>query len=300
MASIRTPGRTIAEDAAPQAETSASCPNCGQQFSGRYCSGCGEKRVEGSDYSLKNFLGEAFNILTSVESNFFRTFAALITKPGRLTAEYFAGRRKSYLKPLQLFLFCNVIFFFAQSYTGFNSLTTPLYVHTHMLPYSRTARALVERRLVERNISYEDYRARFDAAIENQAKSLVVVMVPLFALALHALYWRSRRYYVEHLVFATHFYAFFLLLVPAMQTVLTLALRGARALGFRLPAYNADDFYTIILLLICGFYLLKALRAAYGQGRTATFLKCLVLAACIIGVLQLYRFILFFTTFYST
>ncbi|HEY0101114.1 MAG TPA: hypothetical protein VGB76_19470 [Pyrinomonadaceae bacterium] len=42
-----------------------------------------------------------------------------------------------------------------------------------------------------------------------------------------------------------------------------------------------------------------ALGGVYGQGKAATALKCLALVGCIIGVLQLYRFILFFTTFYT-
>ncbi|HEX8130581.1 MAG TPA: DUF3667 domain-containing protein [Pyrinomonadaceae bacterium] len=174
------------------------CPNCGEELRGRYCSNCGEKSLEGVDYSLGRFLGEAFNILTNFESNVFRSFKDLLLHPGRLTAAYFRGRRKSYLKPLQLFVFCNIIFFFAQSYTGFSSLTTPLYVHLNMLPYSQQARTMVERELQERKITYDEYRPRFDAAIDGQAKTLVIVFVPLFALLLHALYWRKRRYYVEH------------------------------------------------------------------------------------------------------
>jgi hypothetical protein len=225
---------------------------------------------------------------------------ALLKRPGWLTAEHFKGRRKSYLKPLQLFIFCNVIFFFAQSYVGFNSLTTPLYVHLHMLPYSRLARHMVDGELQKGQIAYDAYRPRFDAAIEGQAKTLVIVMVPLFALGMQLLYLRRGRYYVEHLVFSTHFFAFFLLVIAAMHAGLYLVFRSQRIFGFKLPsAFQSDDFATFVLLSICGAYLLIALGRVYGQGKTATALKCLALVAAIIGVLQLYRFILFFTTFYT-
>ncbi|HEV7902359.1 MAG TPA: DUF3667 domain-containing protein [Pyrinomonadaceae bacterium] len=277
----------------------AACPNCGAQFSGRYCSNCGERRVAGEDYSLGRFLHEAFNILTSVESNLFRSFAALLTRPGRLTAEYFRGRRKSYLKPLQLFVFCNVIFFFAHSYLGFNSLTTPLYVHLNMLPHSRLARHLVDSELRARNLTYEQYRPRFDAAIEGQAKTLVIVMVPLYALLLQAFYWRTRRYYVEHLVFSLHFFAFLLLLLAGLHALMFVGWRIRRVFGFDLSSLQNDDFATLLMLSLCGTYLFFALRRAYGQGRTRTALKCLALTLCIIAVIQLYRFILFFTTFYT-
>jgi hypothetical protein len=286
----------VGATSAARVEAGDTCPNCGDKFSGRFCSNCGERRIAGEDYSLRRFLGEAFNILTSFESNFFRSFATLITRPGKLTAEYFRGRRKSYLKPLQLFVFCNVIFFFAHSYIGFNSLTTPLYVHLNMVPHSRLARHMVDSELRARNMTYDEYRPRFDAAIEGQAKTLVIVMVPLYALALQLFYWRTRRYYVEHLVFSLHFFAFLLLLIAAMHAALFVAWRF---LGLRLSMLQSDNFVTLLMLSICGAYLLFALRRAYRQGKTLTILKCLALCLSIIVVIQLYRFILFFTTFYT-
>lgn len=284
----------------PRDEVDAACPNCGEKFRGRFCSNCGDERIVGADYSLRRFLGEAFNILTSVESNLFRSFATLITGPGRLTAEYFKGRRKSYLKPLQLFVFCNVIFFFVQSYAGFNSLTTPLYVHLNMLPYSRQARAMVERELQERKITYDEYRPHFDAAIGGQAKTLVIMLVPIFALPLLAFYWRARRYYVEHLVFSTHFFAFFLLFLPVLHLALLALVRGSFAAGLKIPAlFRNDTFLTLLMLFICGIYLWLAQRRVYGEGKTLTTIKCVALVACIMVGIQLYRLILFFTTFYS-
>lgn len=290
---------TAAPPPPPRAEIDAPCPNCGDKFQGRFCSGCGEKRTVGEDYSLRRFLGEAFNILTSVESNLFRSFATLIRRPGQLTVEYFKGRRKSFLKPLQLFVFCNVIFFFAQSSVGFNSLTTPLYVHLNMLPHSALARRMVDGELRRRGIAYDDYYPRFDAAIGGQAKTLVIVMVPLFALAMQCLYWRRRRYYAEHLVFSTHFFAFLLLLIPAMYVLIVLGWRGLRAVGITPHLLQSDSFVSIVMMFICGTYLMIALNRVYGQGKLVTALKCFALVFCLLVVVQLYRFILFFTTFYT-
>jgi hypothetical protein len=280
-------------------EVDAACPNCGENFRSRFCPNCGERRIAGEDYSLRRFLGEAFNILTSFESNLFRSFATLITRPGKLTAEYFRGRRKSYLKPLQLFVFCNVIFFFAHSYFGFNSLTTPLYVHLNMLPHSRLARHMVDSELRARNMTYDEYRPRFDAAIEGQAKTLVIVMVPLYALVLQLFYWRTRRYYVEHIVFSLHLFSFLLLLIAGMHGALFVAWRARHIFGLDVSLLQSDNFVTLLMLSIFGTYLLFALRRAYRQGKTLAIFKCLALCLSIIPVIQLYRFILFFTTFYT-
>ncbi|MDX6385520.1 MAG: hypothetical protein QOK48_3093, partial [Blastocatellia bacterium] len=208
--------------AARAEDLAARCPSCGHESPGRFCAACGEDKRRNRNYSLFGHLGEAFKVVTNIESGFFRTFRALIAKPGLLTAEYFAGRRKLYLTPLQLFLFCNIIFFFVQSYTRFNTLSTPLYVHLYQLPYSGFARQRVSKVLLTRGTPYKEYEARFNATIENQAKTLVVLMSPMFALLLMVLYWRPQRYFVEHLVFSIHFFSGFLLLLSANLLLNTL------------------------------------------------------------------------------
>ena len=93
----------------------AACPECGASVAERFCTRCGEKRVEERDYSLRHYLAEALNVFANLESPIPRSFFALVFRPGLLTAEYLAGRRKRYLKPLQIFVFCNLLFFFALS-----------------------------------------------------------------------------------------------------------------------------------------------------------------------------------------
>jgi len=277
----------------------ANCPSCGQGSTGRFCSACGEEKGRRGNYSLLGHLGETLKVVTNFESGIFRSFATLITRPGLLTSEYFAGRRKPYLKPLQIFLFCNIAFFFVQSYTEFRTLSTPLSVHTRLLPYSAYARAKVDKAVLEKRTTLREYAARFDAIIENQAKTLVFLMIPMFALLMQALYWRSGRYFVEHLVFSTHFYSFYLLLLSSTLILSTVAFSIARRITHNLGAFQSDLLYTTIMLLSCVIYLLPALRRVYGQGWVVTVIKCVILTASIMVVLQLYRFFLFFTAFSS-
>ena len=274
------------------------CPSCGHSSDGQFCSVCGEDKRRTKNYSLVGHLGEAFKVVTNIESGFFRSFRTLITRPGLLTTEYFAGRRKIYLKPLQLFLFCNIIFFFVQSYTRFNTLSTPLYVHTQQLPYSRYARAKVNKVIAERGISFKEYQARFDATIESQSKTLVILMIPMFAVLLQALYWRAGRYFVEHLVFSIHFFSCFLLLLSADLLLVTAIARLARRVTGLAAIFDSDHWSTVVLLAACLGYLLVAVRRVYKQGWVNTVLKCAVLIAGIMFVVQLYRLCLFFTAFY--
>jgi hypothetical protein len=284
--------------AAPPEQPTVRCPSCGHSSDGQFCSVCGEDKRRIKNYSLVGHLGEAFKVVTNIESGFFRSFRTLITRPGLLTAEYFAGRRKLYLKPLQLFLFCNIIFFFVQSYTRFNTLSTPLYVHIQQLPYSHYARAKVAKVIAERGVSFKEYQARFDATIESQSKTLIILMIPMFAVLLQALYWRAGRYFVEHLVFSIHFFSCFLLLLSADLLLMTAIARLARRVTALAAIFDSDHWSTVLLLAACLGYLLVAVRRVYKQGWVNTVLKCVVLIAGIMFVVQLYRLCLFFTAFY--
>jgi hypothetical protein len=125
------------------ADSGVLCVSCGEVRTGRFCSHCGEKAVEEGDYAVRTFVRDTIHGLTSTESNTWRSFLTLITRPGQITADYLAGRRVRYLKPLQLFLFCNVIFFFSQAYFPINTFTTPLFVHLYRVPYSPIVRPMV-------------------------------------------------------------------------------------------------------------------------------------------------------------
>jgi hypothetical protein len=293
--------KLLAEDNLEQLEVkdeSPVCPTCKQPSQGKFCSACGEEVVLRPDYSFRRFLSETLNIATSLESNIFRSFALLISKPGFLTVEYFAGRRKRYLKPLQLFIFCNVIFFFFQAFTGFNSLRTPLQVHLHQMPYSSLARRKVAKAIVQSGTTFSDYEARFNSTLETQAKTLVFLMIPMFALGLEIIYLRKGEFFVKHLVFSTHFFAFYLLMLSILYLVIKVVGRVLAHLeGW--GDHFGDLFMTAIMLSCCLVYLVIGCRRAYEQSWALSVLKGLALIGVLAVVVQSFRLVLFFTAFYS-
>ena len=138
------------------------------------------------------------------------------------------------------------------------------------LPGWLARRLTVERleRICEKT-RLDDGRALLDNLIDNIPAALIVLL-PLMALVLKALYPLSKRYYVEHLLFFVHFHAFFFLLLSLQ--ILFARLGGA--LAFPEPI-------VILTLVFSSFYvpvyLFVAMRRVYGQGRTVTFLKYVVL-----------------------
>jgi hypothetical protein len=124
-------------------------------------------------------------------------------------------------------------------------------------------------RQVCEKIQLDDGRAMTDNLIDNIPAALIILL-PLMAFVLKALYPLSRRYYVEHLLFFVHFHAFFFLIL----TIQILFVRMAALLLI-------PDWITTLLLVIASFYipvyLFVSMRRVYRQGRAITFLKYVVL-----------------------
>lgn len=111
----------------------------------------------------------------------------------------------------------------------------------------------------------EAIRTMRDAFLDN-APMGIFVMMPLFALILKLLYYRRKRFYVEHFVFALHVHALAFLLL----TVMLLA---------RL------DWLSAVLSVWFMVALFVAMKRVYGQGYLKTLLKYFLLS-------QAYLFIL--------
>ena len=64
-----------------------------------------------------------------------RSVWLVTSRPGYLSTEYFQGRRVRYMKPLQMFIFLNVVYYFSLSLFAATTFTTPLATQLHMNNY---------------------------------------------------------------------------------------------------------------------------------------------------------------------
>ena len=280
----------------------ARCVTCAQPMTGKFCAHCGEQRVEPADHTLKRFFEHLLAAFTKADGKVFLTLRNLLTRPGRLTADYLAGRRKPYIPPLQLFLIANLIFFLLHPLIGgSNTLTTDLDTHLHYLWHSSVAQSLVTPRLAARAVSVDAYAAVFNPASVTHAKTLVILMVPIFSLAAMALYWRHRPHCAAHLVFALHVCAFWLLFICASLMLTNLALRLLRNIRIFPSADAVTEGGMAFTLLIMTVYLFRATRLVFAKEPAwIAFAKAAALSIALEVSLQAYRFALFFITFWST
>jgi hypothetical protein len=112
-------------------------------------------------------------------------------------------------------------------------------------------------------------RAFLDKLIDNIPAALIILL-PLMAFVLKALYPLSRRYYVEHLLFFVHFHAFFFLILSLQILMIRVGSWLSIPEAIPILAVVAAAFYIPIHLFV-------AMRRVYGQGRFVTFLKYILL-----------------------
>jgi hypothetical protein len=116
----------------------------------------------------------------------------------------------------------------------------------------------------------------FGRALFQNIPKMMFVFLPLIAAVIYVLYLGSGRYYVEHLLFVVHFHAFFflgglvILLVERLATWTKDTSAGA--------AFGAAGGVLIFLFaLYVPYYLYRAMRRVYGQGRIVTLIKYSIL-----------------------
>jgi hypothetical protein len=118
-------------------------------------------------------------------------------------------------------------------------------------------------------------KVSFGRALWDNVPKMMFIFLPLIAGVMSLLYLGSRRYYVEHLVFFVHYHAFFFL-----AGILILF---AEQFGDPEGSQIARAVDTIANLLEFAFvfyvpwYLYRAMRRVYGQGRFWTLAKFVVL-----------------------
>ncbi len=253
------------------------CLNCGRAAEGNFCAHCGQE-IKDHTVALRPLLADLLAEIASWDSKLLRTMTALVFRPGFLTNEYNAGRRVPYLSPLKLYLTISVLFFLVLSWkaplsqwimvnpggvsqsahTG-KAASPEFHTLAEYAAYQKTLPppkqdGLLARLMVQRLLKAQHSPQGFARALLDDIPKMMFLLLPLFAVSLKLLYLRTKRLYVEHLIFLLHVHAFAFLAL----TLLLLA--------------HPDWLIGVVCLALLA-YIAAALRVVYKQSWPKTLLK---------------------------
>jgi hypothetical protein len=233
--------------------STVSCRNCQAALVGEYCHECGQKRIPENWQSVPRFLRQFAGELVTLDFKTVRSVAALFN-PGKLPAEFLAGRRREYLGPLKVYFVCAALFFFlGPLWAGF-SLEDLLRADTDGV--LRGARKGIEAAV---------FAERFNVRVQTVYTLMLSVSIVAYAFMLKILFRRTAPALVTHLVVAVYYVAFFYLMALITGAIGKLAggLHPFASLGL---AYGVLAPYAYILL-----------RRVYGQPAGSTLWKAAVI-----------------------
>ena len=266
------------------------CQNCETPTPGNFCPECGQDSRD-HRVALRLLVVGLWNDLFTFDNRFWRSFVLLLFKPGHLTNQFIGGRRVRYIPPARMYLFISLIFFFLISavvQASFNDHDSLFGANQEATAMGDSIRAAVEDSLktaladvpgavvdpdslsaqIQSAVAEDDGRVSVTVfgekfrieqrhivnAVFNLLPKGMFLLLPVFAALLALIYIRSRRNYVEHLVFSLHFHSFiFILLIVALLT--------------------SSAVVWLIAFIIFYIYLYLAMKQVYGQSWGKTWLK---------------------------
>jgi hypothetical protein len=216
----------------------AHCANCGAPFvpeRRRFCPECGQE-THIKPPTLAEFAQQFGGAYFSTEGALWRTLRLLLFRPGELTRQYLAGRRKHYVLPLRLYLTISLLALLLLRALADTSLGVGLPADLDLRKgeytilsfgdgsgagmkngqyYCKDLPAWLCKRLERRlNNDPKGLQREAEAVGERFVSNMgaaMFLMLPLFALWQKIVYWNRGLRYTEHLVFALHLHAFWFL-----------------------------------------------------------------------------------------
>ncbi len=282
-----------------EANSQPQCHNCGAAFvpeRRRFCPECGQE-THIKPPRLVEFAQQFGGAYLSTEGALWRTLKLLLFKPGELTRQYLAGRRKHYVLPLRLYLTISLLTLLLVRVVGGEDLNVQPGTHAnvskasnHMVISIGSGTAGLRNgvffcenlptwvcKRMQRRIDIDPSKMASEVNVIKERflgnlGGAMFVLLPGFALWLKLVYWGRRMHYTEHLVFALHLHAFWFL-------ALALALSGV-------------EWLTLIVVLVVPLYTLAAMKRVYGGRRwprllraaTVTLLYSVMLTLAVLGV----------------
>ena len=256
-----------------------TCINCKTKLEGPYCYSCGEKIVTEEDFTIKKLLEQTVDVFTHLDSKIFTTLKFLLLKPGKLSEAYITGLRKPFMKPFQIFILINILFFLLLSNVDiFRIPSSFLFDEIDLKGYNIAK--IVEQKIIETNKTKNEIALVYDLKSAILAKTYVITFIPLLSFVFALLFIRKKLQIGKHIVFSTHLFSFLILIMILWLPFFIL-----------LPKIHLDKTYLIKipLLIFWVLYMGIAIKRFYKSTWLYTIVSTLVGIVAFMVFLDAYR-----------
>jgi len=263
-----------------------NCKNCNTKFGGNFCNNCGEKVIKDGDFALLKIVSQALDSITHLDSKLFKTLKLLLFYPGKLSKLYTEGIRIPYMKPFQIFIILNVIFFFIFSNDDIFRVPSNYFFQENYDGIKTLEK--VRNISKETGLSETKIAILYDNTSANLAKCLLVFLIPIIALLGKLFNGKQQMEFGKHLIFSVHFFTFILSLFVISSLFLV---------------STSDDLFKkllIILIVLSVFiYYSIALKTFYNNSLLFAFIKGISGTFLILITFSIYRMLISVLSLYS-
>jgi hypothetical protein len=274
------------------------CLNCDYEFkeSENYCPNCSQENHD-LKIPFKHFIEEILEGIFHFDSKVWLSIKTLFFYPGKITKDFLAGKRVSFVPPIRLYVFFSFIFFFLLNIvttvdkdkkddklvdvlkeklskidttdgvkiTGMDSLQIILESDSIVGKKQEDIKKLRKFMNMDRGQLSE-----LNHQIYKYMSFALFFLLPIFALLMKLIYFRSHKYYYEHLIAAIHYHVIiFIILILCIPVYY-----------FKLPW-----FLFPILLFSAFVYFVYSLKIVYNQSLRKSIVKAFL-------IFMIYSFIL--------
>jgi hypothetical protein len=199
----------------------SQCRNCRATLGNAYCSNCGQRDVD-LERPIWDLVADVLKETFELDGRATVTIKTLFRHPGKLTAEFLAGRRRTYTSPLRLYLVVSISFFVLVAWLARSGILLD-----------------------------PGQDPNFDAAVQagflaDDLPRLMFVLLPVFALLLKIVFFE--RLYFDHLIFSLHLHSAAYVVLAVMLPLESLADRHLALLVTQMFALAALAAYFVIAL----------------------------------------------------
>ncbi len=107
----------LASDNVPDQNQDVKCFSCKAPMKGLYCTECGQKN-DNYRRSIFALAGELIGSIFSLDSRLWRSWAALLFRPGLVARQFADGRRSHWSSPVRVYLAMSIILFGFMNWTN--------------------------------------------------------------------------------------------------------------------------------------------------------------------------------------